>query len=159
MKTKVRWEQIDTQTYQHLTTRFRLPILEKFLTPFLRTGKKYSLIVALLSEMVVVSVHSDTTLGHSTMKAVWNDCTLAESADTVVVDGHHYFKQDSVNMELLRPSSHSSVCSWKGTAKYWDVVVADEVNENAAWCYEKPKEAALHIQGRIAFWKGVKVVD
>lgn len=93
------------------------------------------------------------------MKAIWNDQILAESDDTVVVDGHHYFQQNSVKMEYLQPSEHSSVCSWKGTATYWNVTVNDEVNENAAWSYAKTKEAALHIQGRIAFWKGVEVVE
>ncbi len=93
------------------------------------------------------------------MKAIWNGQLLAESDDTVIVDGHHYFTQNSVNMDLLQPSDHSSVCSWKGTAQYWNVKVDDEVNENAAWSYPKTKEAALHIQGRIAFWKGVEVVE
>ncbi|WP_166829250.1 DUF427 domain-containing protein [Thalassoroseus pseudoceratinae] len=93
------------------------------------------------------------------MKAIWNNCILADSNDTVVVDGNHYFTQDSVKTEHLQPSDHSSTCPWKGTAKYWNVVVDGEVNENAAWSYPKTKEAALHIQGRVAFWKGVEVVE
>ena len=89
--------------------------------------------------------------------ARWNDETLAESDDTVVVEDNHYFPPEDVNRELLRPSDHTSVCPWKGTASYYDVVVDGEVNENAAWYYPEPKDAAEEIRGHVAFWRGVEV--
>ena len=92
------------------------------------------------------------------MKAIWNDAVIAESSDTVVVEGNHYFPPEALRKEHLRPSQHTSVCGWKGTANYYDVVVGGEVNRNAAWYYARPSDAARAIQGRIAFWNGVKVV-
>jgi uncharacterized protein (DUF427 family) len=92
------------------------------------------------------------------MKAIWKDVVIAESADTVVVEGNHYFPHESARREHLRPSDRTTVCAWKGTASYYDVVVGDEVNRDAAWCYAEPKDAAREISGRIAFWRGVRVV-
>ena len=91
------------------------------------------------------------------MKAMWNGAIVAESADTVVVEGNHYFPLESVKADLLEPSSHTSVCPWKGTANYYTVKVSDKRNENAAWYYATPKDAAKQIAGRVAFWKGVSV--
>ena len=93
------------------------------------------------------------------MKAIWNDTVLAESDDTVVVEGNHYFPAASLREEYFRESDHHSVCPWKGTSSYYDVVVGDAVNAQAAWHYPQPKEAAAQIAGRVAFWKGVRVVD
>jgi uncharacterized protein (DUF427 family) len=93
------------------------------------------------------------------MKAIWNDTVLAESDDTVVVEGNHYFPAASLREEYFRESDHHSVCPWKGTASYYDVVVDDAVNAQAAWYYPQPKDAAAQIAGRVAFWKGVRVVD
>ncbi|MFC5439353.1 DUF427 domain-containing protein [Rhodanobacter ginsenosidimutans] len=93
------------------------------------------------------------------MKAIWNDTVLADSDDTVVVEGNHYFPAASLREEYFRESDHHSVCPWKGTASYYDVVVGDAVNAQAAWYYPQPKEAAAQIAGRVAFWKGVRVVD
>lgn len=93
------------------------------------------------------------------MKAIWNDVVLAESPDTVVVEGNHYFPADAIRPEHFRPSSHQTWCGWKGTAHYHDVVVGDAVNANAAWYYPDPMPAAEHVRGRIAFWKGVTVTD
>ena len=93
------------------------------------------------------------------MKAIWNDTELAESDDTIVVEGNHYFPAASLREEYFRESDHHSVCPWKGTASYYDVVVGDAVNAQAAWYYPQPKEAAAQIAGRVAFWKGVRVVD
>jgi uncharacterized protein (DUF427 family) len=90
-------------------------------------------------------------------KAIWNGAVLAESDDTVVVEGNHYFPVAAVKPEHLRPSEHHTVCPWKGTASYYDVTVGGDVNPNAAWYYPTPKEAAKEITGRVAFWKGVKV--
>lgn len=91
------------------------------------------------------------------MKAIWKDAVIAESADTVVVEGNHYFPPESLRREHLKPSSRTSVCGWKGTANYYDVVVGGEVNRDAAWYYAEPLDAAKGIRGRIAFWQGVRV--
>jgi uncharacterized protein (DUF427 family) len=93
------------------------------------------------------------------MKAIWNDTVLADSDDTVVVEGNHYFPAASLREEYFRESDHHSVCPWKGTASYYDVVVDDAENDQAAWYYPQPKDAAAQIAGRVAFWKGVRVVD
>ena len=91
------------------------------------------------------------------MRATWNGTVLAESDDTVVVEGNHYFPANSVKPELLEGSDHTSVCPWKGTASYYDIVVDGQTNPGAAWYYADPKPAASEIEGRIAFWKGVEV--
>ncbi|MDQ6646136.1 MAG: DUF427 domain-containing protein [Pseudomonadota bacterium] len=91
------------------------------------------------------------------MRAIWKDNVLAESDDTVVVEGNHYFPAEALKKEHFRPTDHQSVCPWKGTANYYDVIVGDEVNANAAWYYPTPKEAASEIKGRVAFWRGVEV--
>ena len=93
------------------------------------------------------------------MKAVWENKVIAESSNTVVVEGNHYFPVDSVNMEMLRNSTTHSHCPWKGEASYYDVVVGDEVNADAAWYYPEPKPAAQEITGHVAFWKGVTVSE
>lgn len=91
------------------------------------------------------------------MKAVWKGATLAESDDTVVVEGNHYFPADSINRDFFRESETHTVCPWKGTASYYDVAVGGEVNKDAAWYYPEPKDAAAEIKGRVAFWRGVQV--
>lgn len=93
------------------------------------------------------------------MKAVWNGATVAESDDTVVVEGNHYFPVSSVRKDLLRPSSKQTSCAWKGQASYYSLEVDGQVNEDAAWFYRDPKPEAAQISGRVAFWKGVKVTD
>ena len=90
-------------------------------------------------------------------RAVWNGTVIAESPDTVVVEGNHYFPPESVDRARLRASATHTVCSWKGTASYYDVVVGDAVNRDAAWYYPSTSEKAKPVEGRIAFWKGVKV--
>jgi uncharacterized protein (DUF427 family) len=91
------------------------------------------------------------------MKAVWNGAVLAESDQTVVVEGNHYFPVDSVNMSYFRSSDTHTTCPWKGIASYYNVEVNGQVNKDAAWYYPTPKEAASNIKDHIAFWKGVKV--
>jgi uncharacterized protein (DUF427 family) len=91
------------------------------------------------------------------VKAVWNNTTIAESDDTVIVENNHYFPLDSVNQSLLRPSSTTSECHWKGTANYYSLEVAGETNKDAVWYYAEPFEAAAEIKNRVAFWKGVKI--
>lgn len=91
------------------------------------------------------------------VKAIWNGETIAESDDTVVVEGNHYFPLDSVRPGALTPSSTTSVCPWKGTAEYYSVQAGGDENRDAAWYYAEPKPAAAEITGRVAFWKGIKV--
>ena len=91
------------------------------------------------------------------MKAVWHDTVIAESDDTEVVEGNHYFPADSIKREHFRESNTHTTCPWKGEASYYDVVVGGETNRNAAWYYPEPKPAANNIAGRVAFWKGVTV--
>ncbi len=92
-------------------------------------------------------------------KAIWENAVLAESDDTVVVEGNHYFPPKSLHQKHFRPSEHTSVCPWKGTAKYYDVLVNGKVNRNAAWYYPNPEPTAIQIKAHIAFWKGVQVQD
>jgi uncharacterized protein (DUF427 family) len=92
------------------------------------------------------------------MQAIWNGTVVAESDDTVVVEGNHYFPPESLKQACFRPSTRTSVCGWKGTANYYDVVVDGQENPGAAWFYPDPKSAADNIRGRVAFWRGVKVV-
>ena len=90
-------------------------------------------------------------------KATWHDTTLAESSTTEQIEGNQYFPADSVRREFLQPSEHTTTCPWKGTAHYYHVVIDGEKNENAAWYYPEPKEAASNIKQHVAFWKGVAV--
>ncbi|HXM97892.1 MAG TPA: DUF427 domain-containing protein [Candidatus Dormibacteraeota bacterium] len=90
-------------------------------------------------------------------KASWGGKVVAQSDACVVVEGNQYFPAESVNQQFLESSDHTTVCPWKGTAHYYHLVVGGMRNENAAWYYPHPKEAAKEIQGRIAFWKGVSV--
>jgi uncharacterized protein (DUF427 family) len=92
-------------------------------------------------------------------KAIWNGKTIAESDQTIIVEGNHYFPPESVNKDFLQESDHHTTCPWKGFASYYDVVVDGEVNRNAAWYYAEPKEAASQIKGYVAFYKGVNVSD
>jgi len=91
------------------------------------------------------------------MKAIWLDTTIAESDDTEVVEGNHYFPKDAVDPKLLQDSDTTTVCPWKGTAHYYHVLANGEVNHDAAWYYPAPKEATIQIKDRIAFWRGVSV--
>ena len=90
-------------------------------------------------------------------KAIWNGAVLAESEATKVVEGNHYFPPDSLNRECFAESSAETVCGWKGTANYYDVVVDGQTNQQAAWYYADPKPEASEIKGYVAFWKGVEV--
>ncbi len=93
------------------------------------------------------------------MKATWNNKTVASSNNTVVVEGNHYFPEESIEKEFFKPSSHTTACPWKGTAKYYHLEVEGKINENAAWYYPEPKAAASQIKNHIAFWKGVKISE
>jgi uncharacterized protein (DUF427 family) len=93
------------------------------------------------------------------MKAIWNGATIAESDETVIVEGNHYFPLSSVKSECLRQSTTHTTCHWKGEASYYDLIVGDAINRDAAWYYPLPKDAAKQITGRVAFWKGVQIVE
>lgn len=91
--------------------------------------------------------------------ASWNGAVIAQATDAQVqvVENNVYFPLSSVTQEYLRPSSHTSICPWKGTASYYDLVVDGQTNANAAWYYPQPKDAAKQIAGHVAFWRGVSV--
>jgi uncharacterized protein (DUF427 family) len=93
------------------------------------------------------------------MKAIWHGAVLAESDKTIVVEGNHYFPADSIKSQYLQPSDTHTVCSWKGTASYFDVTVDGETNRGAAWFYPETTPAAAAIAGYVAFWRGVTVTD
>ncbi len=93
------------------------------------------------------------------MRAVWNDRVIAESDDTVVVEGNHYFPPDSIREEFFEKTSFTSFCGWKGTASYYSVTVDGKTNKNCAWYYAEPNDAAKKIRGRIAFWNGVDILS
>lgn len=93
------------------------------------------------------------------MKAIWNNEVIAESSETIVIEGNHYFPPDSVEGEFLSASDKTSFCPWKGNAKYHNLEIAGEQNPDAAWYYPSPKDAAKEIAGYIAFWRGVQIVD
>lgn len=90
-------------------------------------------------------------------RAIWNGVVLAESGDTIVVEGNHYFPPDAINRKYFRDSASHTRCYWKGTASYYDVVVDDEINSDAAWYYPDPSKAAAKIKDYVAFWHGVRV--
>jgi len=91
------------------------------------------------------------------MKATWNGAVIAESDDTVVLEGNHYFPESSLNRNHVTFSNHRTSCPWKGQASYYSLLVNGELNTDAAWYYPDPKPEADEIRGRVAFWKGVKV--
>jgi len=91
------------------------------------------------------------------MKAVWHETVLAESDDTIVVEGNHYFPPASIKREYFQESNTRTTCPWKGQACYYNIVIDGDSNRDAAWYYPEPKEAAGEIKKHVAFWKGVRV--
>ena len=91
------------------------------------------------------------------MRAIWNGTVIAESDDTIVVEGHHYFPFESVNSDVIKPSTTHTTCPWKGQASYYSIEAGGQLNPDAAWYYPQPKAAASQIAGRVAFWRGVVV--
>jgi uncharacterized protein (DUF427 family) len=94
-----------------------------------------------------------------TIRATWNGTVLAESDDTVVVEGNHYFPEADVRAEYFEPSQTHTICPWKGEASYRSVMVDGQRNDDAAWFYPEPKDEAKQITDRVAFWKGVEVAE
>jgi len=93
------------------------------------------------------------------MKAIWHDVILAESDETISVEGNYYFPPESIKKEYFKQSDYHTTCPWKGEASYYNIVVDQEINNDGAWFYPDPKEAAKEIKNYVAFWKGVEVVD
>lgn len=91
------------------------------------------------------------------MQATWNGCVIAESDDTVLVEGNYYFPADSLKREFIAFSNHKTSCAWKGQASYYSLMVNGELNTDAVWYYADPKPEAEAIRNRVAFWKGVQV--
>lgn len=91
------------------------------------------------------------------MKAIWNDAVIAESNNTVVVEGNHYFPLDSIDQKFFTESTHTTTCGWKGLANYFSIEVNGKVNTNAAWIYKNPSKAAEKIKDHVAFWQGVVI--
>jgi uncharacterized protein (DUF427 family) len=110
-----------------------------------------------LSGDILIESNPSAPEAHKMAKASWGGKVIAESNATVVVEGNQYFPPEAVKKELLKPSNHTTVCPWKGTAHYYHVAVDGLQNDNAAWYYPEPKPAAAEIKDRIAFWKGVRV--
>ncbi|MBW6497008.1 MAG: DUF427 domain-containing protein [Bacteroidales bacterium] len=93
------------------------------------------------------------------MKAIWNSKVIAESNETISLEGNEYFPPNSVKKEFLAKSDHHTVCPWKGHASYYDVVVEGAVNKNAAWYYPQPSQKAAQIKDHVAFWRGVQIIE
>lgn len=91
------------------------------------------------------------------LQAVWKGQVVAESARTIRVEGNDYFPPESVRREFFTDSASTSICPWKGKARYYDLVVGGEVNPGAAWFYPKPSPFARRIRGHVAFWQGVQI--
>ncbi len=91
------------------------------------------------------------------MKAVWNDSVIAESEETIMVEGNHYFPPDAIRREYFQDNPTHTTCPWKGQANYYDIVVNGDANPAAAWYYPETLEAANNIRNYVAFWKGVEV--
>jgi len=110
-----------------------------------------------LSDSILIQRFVFVAESYKMAKASWGGKVIAESNVTVVVEGNQYFPLDAVKREFLKPSKHTTICPWKGTAHYYHLEVDGMKNENAAWFYPEPKPAAAEIKDRVAFWKGVRV--
>ena len=93
------------------------------------------------------------------MKAIWNGTVVAESDDTVVLEGNHYFPASALKQEYVLSSNHRTSCPWKGQARYYTLLVNGDANPDSVWYYPEPSEAAAEIKDRVAFWKGVQVTE
>lgn len=93
------------------------------------------------------------------MKAIWNDKIIAESNETIIVEGNHYFPPASINKDYFKDTRTTTVCAWKGTALYYDIIVDHNTNKDAAWYYPNPSDAAKNIKDYVAFWKDVEIIE
>ena len=112
-----------------------------------------------LPSSVVVRYLTQTLHANRQMKAIWNDTVIAESNNTIVVEGNHYFPPEAINKSFFQSSSKQSTCPWKGQASYYSLIVNDKENADAAWFYPAPSDAAAQIKDHVAFWKGVKITE
>ena len=120
------------------------------------------IIINIQTVMVILLMRFHLTLikiKYKQMKAIWNNKVIAESDDIVNVEGNAYFPIESVNRELLKNSDTNTVCHWKGTASYYNIEVDGQVNKDAAWYYQSPGGLASAIKNKVAFWRGVEIVD
>ena len=113
--------------------------------------------MSMITEKLRQFISGDSQAGTGPVQAIWDGTMIAQSDRTVVIEGNHYFPLEDVNTEYLEASSEHTVCPWKGTAGYYDVVVDGQRNQAAAWCYPEPRHAAVQIKDHVAFWRGVKV--
>ena len=93
------------------------------------------------------------------MKAIWNNKVIADSDETIVIEGNHYFPEGSIKREYFKESTTNTVCPWKGTASYYSLSVDDKDNSDAAWYYPEPSELAKTIKNYVAFWNGVEITS
>jgi uncharacterized protein (DUF427 family) len=93
------------------------------------------------------------------MRAIWNEIIIAESKNTQLIEGNHYFPRNSIKSDFFNESQTHTTCGWKGEASYFDIVVEGKVNRDAAWYYPEPKDAAKDIKNMVAFWKGVEIIE
>jgi len=93
------------------------------------------------------------------MKAIWNGKIIAQSEETVIVENNHYFPPESVNNDYLKSSETETTCPWKGQAAYYDIVVDDKINKDAAWYYPHPRPLVEKLANYVAFWKGVQIIE
>jgi len=108
-------------------------------------------------EAACVAMASPSPLPETAMKAIWNGTVIAQSDDTVLVEGNHYFPASSLNRDYVQFSNHKTSCAWKGQASYYSLMVNGEMNIDAVWYYADPKPEAAMVRDRVAFWKGVQV--
>ena len=92
-------------------------------------------------------------------QATWQDAVLADSDATIIIEGNHYFPPDSLDRQYFQDSGTHSTCPWKGEASYYSIKVGDQINQDAAWYYLAPKEAATEIKDYVAFWNGVEIIE
>jgi len=111
----------------------------------------------LTAQKRVVQAETNKIRPFYSMKAIWNNQILAESDNTVVVEGNHYFPAEAIKREYFQESNTHTTCPWKGLASYYSLNVDGQQNKDAAWYYPEPKPAADQIRGYVAFWKGVQV--
>lgn len=93
------------------------------------------------------------------MKAIWNGEVIAESDETIIVEGNHYFPRDAIRDDFFEQSNTNTNCAWKGTASYFNVAVGGQKNPDSAWYYPNPTDAANEIKDYIAFWRGIEVIE
>jgi len=93
------------------------------------------------------------------MKAIWKGQVIAESDDTIVIEGNHYFPPNDIKKEFFVDSEAHTTCPWKGLASYYTIKVNGDENPDAAWYYPEASDLAKQIEDYVAFWKGVEIIN